>query len=339
MRCCGDENKMGYESVKNAVMNLLQVQGDTSGRNLMKYMSAAKDVYIDLNFSTIKDTKRYWVTVDPATKRIQLPDDFFHFSSLSVLDECNNLETLVVNTNLIADIVDISMDKDCHCDCGCHSKECGMIQNYEVIYEDVPAPMPDGSVKVFQAYTRKKINKDGSFIQEETYPTAIYDGNVWTDTRLVTTEKFLCKLEVKPCGCIKDTPKNKECIAACCSPAVFPTDCGCTVCSTPCNVPTYNILDNRHQIQFPSDFPYDKVLLRYYYDAPTDKLSIPRLARKTFQAGVLSFVADVDKNETEYRITRFFKQYHFLKGQLKKRLNRYSIKTYYAYVLGRRIMP
>lgn len=342
MACCETNKKSSTVLVKDAVMNLLQMQGDSAGKNLMKYMSAAKQVYMDMNFAAIKNTKRARMQIDRRTSTIQLPKDFMMLSAVYIKDSCGVDVPVVINNHLEVpgDLVDISNDKHCHCDCGCSSEECGRIQNYEVIYEYIQAPLPGGSLASFQCYTRRKILEDGRFVEERQRPEAIYDGPTWVATELRVQTIELCKLEVKECGCIKDTPKNKQLITECCGACFFPTDCGCNPCEHQCpGVPTYNIDVTGSMMVFPSDFPTDKVIIRYYYDAPTDELFIPTIGVPAFQLGIMATVSQFDKTETEYRVRRFAVGYGQAKNKLKTKLLRFSMKGFYEYVLGRRVMP
>lgn len=335
--CC-DTNLANTISIEDVVKGILQREGDTTGMNYLKYLSVAKDVYRELNLHAVRQTKRAWVEVDKKTNTIKLPKDYMFFSSVSVEDECGRLIPLVINNNLKYDIIDISQDKDCHCECGCNSASCGGIKNYEVISGMQVAKLPDGSDMAFATMTRKKVNKDGSMVVEKTFPKAIYENGVWTKTELVTEEEFICKLEVKDCGCVKENEKNNQVINACCGASFFSVECGGTSCKTSPQSLTYNVSEGGDRIIFPSSFHYAKVLLRYFYDAPLKELRVPIIAKRAMMFGVKFEISNFDKKESMNRIMNFKRNYTNEMTKVRGLLNRYNLKGFYDYVLGQKQM-
>lgn len=326
------------ETIQDAVKGILQREGDTLGVNYLKYMSVAKDIYRELNLHAIRETKRAWIQVDKKTNRITFPDDYLFFSSISVEDECGRLIPLVINGNLKHDIVDISQDKDCHCECGCLSKLCGAIKNYEVITGVETALMPNGDPASFTTMTRKRIGRDGAMVIEKRFPKAIYEGGVWVSTELVTEEEFVCKLEMSSCGCVKDTPENHSKVAQCCGANFMSVDCGSTYCCTSPDQLTYNIEENGTGAIFPSSFMHNKVLVRYFYTQKTKDIRFPFVAKKALMLGIKAEIAEFSDTETEARVNRYIRRYNTEMGRLRSVLNRFNLKGFYDYVLGKKQM-
>jgi hypothetical protein len=323
--------------MEDAIKGILQREGDAMGVNLLRYRSVAKDVFRTLNLSKIRQTKRVWLTVDKRTNSVKVPPYYMFFSSLTIQDDCGRWIPLVINSNIVRDVVDISQDKNCHCECGCNSSACGQIQNYELVEEKVMAKMPDGTQKEFDTYTRKKINKDGSMVIEKSFPKAMYDGGEWVDTAIAVEEEFLCKLEVKECGCLKETKGNMDKIHECCGDAFFSVECGGTCC-TPQSSLTFNISETGDRFDFPSGFHYPKVLLRFFYDAPLKELMIPVVAKKAIMLGIKAEIAEFDGTESLGRIDFYKKSYNQEAEKLHQLLQRFSLRNFYEYVLGHKKM-
>jgi hypothetical protein len=323
-------------SIDDAVKSILQREGDTLGNNLMKYLSVAKDIYRDLNLQVIRETKRVWVEIDKKHNTLTYPDDFIFLSSISVEDECGILIPLVINTNLKNDIIDISQEKDCHCDCGCSSELCGKIKNYELVTETKKIVFPNGSYTWVTLMTRKKINSDGSLVIERLFPKFIYENGLFVDYEMVTEEEFICKLDVNNCGCIKQTNDNVSKVKTCCGDD-FENDFGCTKCNQSSSL-SYNVSDGGNRIVFPSSFHFEKVLLRYFCDLPKKELRIPIIAKQALMYGIKHEIAIFDKKEPELVIRRFASLYAKEKSKLRTLLNRYSLKNFYDVVLGNKKM-
>ena len=322
-KCCihaGDR-----EHVDDMLRSLLIREGDTVGMNFMKYKDIALDVFRDMNLNVIKDTKRYFIEVDKRTNTITIPDGFLFRSSLSVVDECNQIIQIAANPSIVRDIVDIAADKDCHCECGCKGSLCGQIAKYEPILHETQELMPNGSTQTFTSTTIKKVNPDGSFVIERTMPVRKYgtDG-VWLGVELDTQTESLCQLEVKDCGCVKETEKNICAVNACCNAATFESECGCGTC-VPMPPVAYNFTEEGNRIAFPSNFPYDQVLLRAYFEPDPKNLLIPLVAKNTFLYGVKAFAVEYDDKQPLWRIQLFDRRYEKGKEELFTLLNRISI--------------
>lgn len=267
-----------------------------------------------------------------------MPDDYFKLSSISRINECNMIIPLAINTNIVRDLVDISAEKNCGCECGCKSSLCGVIKNYEAITEDTYETMPDASSKKFTSITRKIAYPDGSVVMERTYPVKKLVDGTFTDVILQTDKTQICKLDVQPCGCIVNTPANVDKVNSCCNGASYTVDWGCTVCDvTPPD--GYNFSEIGNTINLPSNYCSDKVLVRYYFDVLIKDMRIPRLAKDAFMAGMKAKTAMYDDTVQEYRVRRYNTTYANLTEKLSIDLNKYSLHEIYKVLTPKRVMP
>lgn len=326
------------ESVDDFIKSLLIRTEDTGGVKKLKYKSLALEVYRDLNLHTLKYVKRVLLSIDPNTKSVVAPDDFLLLSSLSNLDECNKFQPILINKNITGDIIDMSMDKNCHCECGCKGDLCGHLRNYELIEEESVEDMPDESTQTFTSTTRKRIDADGRVYIERTFPTRIYQDGTWIGVQLKTENEELCKLEVKECGCPADTEDNICKINACCNADHYAIDCGDCLCGFESKT-GYNVNMDGRSYSFPSGAEFDKVLMRYYYEPNIRDLRIPVIAKSTFLRGLKALEAEFDEKQPQWRIRDYKRAYEDSKYDLGNDLRRFTITQLYNVLTPERRMP
>jgi len=326
------------ESPDEIIKSLLIRKGDIPGVNFMKFKSVVPDVYRDLNLFVIRFAKRYLIEVDKNTNSFNIPEDSLLASSLSYIDECNKIKPMFINRNITDDIVDIQLDKDCYCECGCKSKLCGQIKNYESIVTDSVELLPNSTTEVFTSTTRKRLDTDGRFVIERTFPVRTYEDGIWVGVELKTEIEELCKLDVKECGCPKDTEENTCKVNACCNANTFAQECGDPMCDFE-NTNTYNFSEDGRRVVLPSGFGYNQVLYRYYGETSVKDMRIPVLARKAFIDGLVDFTVAYDDSQPLWRITKSENKYIDSKGKLFTLMNRYSISALYQALCPPRCMP
>lgn len=339
-----DFNNGQFITADEAINSLLSRERDLGGVSKLHYKELAKDVFNQMNLSAIKQTRRYLFTLDPKKHTIDLPEEYFAFSTISVINHHGKIEPLVMNTDLTDDLVDLGLDKNCESDCGCTDVICNYSKHYETITETVEALMPDQTTQAFTKIIRKFINKDGSVYMEVTEPVAQYTNGTHTSTTLQTTKTFLCKLEVKPCGCIINTPENCDIWAQHGSSLAIRgdddliTEWGCPSGYFPKST-TYNIINNGRQIKFPSNFPYRKVLVRCYVTSATKNLLIPYLAKEAFLSGIKKISVEFDKKETQFNKAFWKNKWNSDMTLLRLALNRLMLNEYYEYWFGLNTTP
>lgn len=327
------------ESPDEIIKSLLILEGDSLGVNYQKYRSVVLDLWRDMNLHTVKLTKRVVLTVDKRTNTVTRPEDFLFHSSLSVIDECNKLRTLSVNQHLTGDFIDISKDRSCHCECGCHSDLCGLIKNYEAITEDTEELMPDDSTQTFTSITRKTVTAEGKLVIRRTFPVRIYEDGEWTGVELKTEEEELCQVEVDKCGCVKNTEENICKVNECSSADSFAVECGDAVFCESGNGLSYNYEEDGRRINLPSDFAYDKVIQRYFYEPNVKDLRIPLVAKRTFMTGIKAFTLPFEEKQSGRRVNEFERRYEGMKDKLFTLLNRFSFKEVNQVLNPHRRMP
>lgn len=263
-------------SGKEIVDSLLIRTKDKLGINRADYTSYLKDIWKKLNLKGIKESKRILIRVNRKNNSVEVPDDYFQFSTIYVFDDCGKIVPLAINTNLSEEIVDLSRQKGC--DCGCDL--CAQVSNYEAIEEVVPATMPNSSVEYFTKRIVKKVNADGSYIQEITEPQQIFLNGAHTETKLVTSSEYICKLDVADNGCVLDTEENKTKIYGQCGFVDLRHECGCPTLPDECNgAAQYNISDDGKRIILPSNYQHDYIILRYYFDKKTKDIEFPWVSK------------------------------------------------------------
>lgn len=337
-----DTLESNSETPEEIIRSMMRREGDVLERNFLRYMDVRRDLYRDLNLNAIKFTQRRLIDIDKKTNSITVPCGFLKISSISIIDECEKIQTLIIDTDIKDDIVDVSLSKNCSCECGCNTDLCGVIKNYEAILEDVTEIMPDDSTKVFTKITRKVVYPDGSMFVKYTYPIRIYEEGAWTDTIDKVDEEFLCKLQVKKCGCIEDTEKNRETLGHCINADKIETDFGCTVrCLDDCNgnALRYNFSEEGNRIVFPSNFHYDKALLRFYVELKGKEIRIPLLAKPAFMHGLKAFALEFDDSVPKGVKDGYKNSYDAKKNLLALDLTKCSLKEVLHALIPHRRMP
>lgn len=97
----------------------------------------------------------------------------------------------------------------------------------------------------------------------------------------VCTEDLICSLDVKPCGCPKDTSENKAKVKQHCGDTCDAEEKCCT------SMKDLNIYcTDGCKIYFPDGFPHEKVLIRYYETFNYSDTTIPEFAREAVMTGI-----------------------------------------------------
>lgn len=339
-----DYNNGQFITVDEAINSLLSRERDIAGVNKLHYKELAKDVFNQMNLSAIKQTKRFLYTIDPRTHRINLPEETFAFSTISVITHHGKIEPLVFNTDITDDLVELGLDKNCESECGCTDVICNYTKHYETISEEVDALMPDDTTKTFTKTIRKFINKDGSTYMEVTGPVAQYADGTHTATILQTDKTFLCKLQTKKCGCVIDNEFNRDVWAKNGSSLAIRgnddimTEWGCPSGYFPKST-TYNIVNDGKQIKFPSNFPYKKVLVRVYVTSQTKNLLIPYLAKESFLSGIKKISVEYNPKESQFNKAFWKNKWNADMTLLRLVLNRLMLNEYYDYWFGANTTP
>jgi hypothetical protein len=112
------------------IVKALQIRtNDFSGIKARAFEEYAMDVYRDLQLNIIKTTKLTKLKLD-RLKRAKLPIDYINYASVSIMNECMELEAVEVNPMIETNVIDTTVDNSCSCKCGCDSSLCGAKNNY-----------------------------------------------------------------------------------------------------------------------------------------------------------------------------------------------------------------
>lgn len=197
-----------FEPIEQVVKDLCLRTGDILQRKKGLYLSCAKDVFYDLNLTSVKIAKRELFQINKRTNTIDMAKSFLQISSVNVMDCHGRFFPVFMSDTIHDDIVEVGAAKDCNCEFKCGYKLCNTVKGYEAITSIKTDSMPDGSSVSFACVDRKAIDANGFFYSETQYPKRIYTNGVWTNTVLYTENKKLCKVEVDKNGCVCDTDEN-----------------------------------------------------------------------------------------------------------------------------------
>lgn len=348
-----------FTPIIELVESLCLRSGDTQMRNKGLFLSCSKDVWNDLNETTLRLADRVKMPVrqrfhvDKRTNSINLPQNALRVSSVNVIGDGGVLYPVYRNERLHDDIVDVSVEPDCACEYKCGYQLCNSIKGYEVVKHTDDDYMPDGSPVSFDCVDRKVLLGNILYEQKQ-YPQRIYESGVWTDTIKHTENIKLCKLEVDHNGCVCDTDANVDAVCDACGFNDNDNDKCCVggSASVPpakdCNAWTYyctskmdwfaiqcgrypffrkgceniyNISELGDRLIFPHNFGWDKVVVRYYADISLNNLMIPYIARQTFMTGLQCFANEMNvKKQGEANV--FCNKYSRYKWGLFLELNK-----------------
>lgn len=100
----------------------------------------------------------------------------------------------------------------------------------------------------------------------------------------------------------------------------------------------YNIGENGKRLVFPSDFGFEKALVRFYEDVSLENLVIPYIAKETFMTGVLWFA--YEHNADMAQVAQMYgQQYSRQKWGLFNELNKMRISELGNTIAGQSYIP
>jgi hypothetical protein len=341
-----------FQHIDYVIDSALLGNKDIGRRAKGRMLRWAKEVWLDLNLSTVKKVKREEFKINKRTNTVKMPFDFQYLSSVNVMDHHGVEWPVYRNDRLHIDVVEIPADKNCACENGCGYQLCNTIKGYEAITSIVTDSLPNGTPITFTCISRKAVDRNGFLYLEWQYPLHVFTNGVWTDTILQTEQKKLCECETDENGCICDSEENwnRVCEASgilgipfggdaqqgptaqsntwiyhCNSKQDwFNVQCGhSTHFKKDCNQ-IYNINELGDTLIFPHHFGFDKVIVRYYYDVDLQHLEIPVIAVPTFIMGLKFW--DNQYDDMHQDLAKFYgSRYSQMKFGLLKDMNMYRI--------------
>jgi hypothetical protein len=198
----------GY-TLLSKVVNAYMDESFNDGRkyytNLLKM---AKVSFYELFTKKFRLSKNMVIHIDPSTNTGLLPSDFGGLPSFFVVDECNRKQPLSTDENYnVVPITERPSNKGCGCrKCNCDNEACGAVNSPTYLSETITvAPGVTG-----EKITQTKALPNGDLIEEITMPIAQGDGTGAYEIVSRTTRRYIAKLDLKPCGCVLNLPKNNQ---------------------------------------------------------------------------------------------------------------------------------
>lgn len=319
---------------KNLVRDLCLREKDYIMANRLWYMSVLRDAYMKVNFKTIMFTKRVAIAVDHSLGFIPTPHDYLDMSSVSAPNREGRLTPMLINTNVRNDIADLSLAKRCGCSCGCEHDYCSSVRNFETILGTQSAPMPDGTSKLFNTSFRKIILEGGAYVEETVVPVQVIENNVHVDTKLEKTQTVLCNLDIKDCGCIKNTPENRDLINLYCNACDVEFDGGCST-RPHHHHELFNMDEVGDKIFIPSHFRAKYVVLRYFANSKTKNLMIPFLAKEAVMSQIKVLTSKYDASAPKNDKAYWAGQYKQDRDEMVENLNPVMLTSFLSKVLAK----
>jgi hypothetical protein len=199
------------------------------------FLLNARYAWKELFKNTIYSVQSEWKTLQAGEpyNYVDVPQGTVRLFSVSELDHCGNIVPLFYNSEL--NIVSKPIKRDCGCtDCDCSLAICGA---EETLTKTTKLLFTIEGIDYYET-TWVKFCKNGDIIEYKTIPTKNYNSfaggggdfnDDYNNDYLIahppfedytitteTTQKILCKLDIKPCGCPKDTEENQQLITSCC---------------------------------------------------------------------------------------------------------------------------
>lgn len=321
----------------DVVDSVLIRENDLQGIKRARYMLVAKEIYEETNLHGIKDSKRLICKVDKNTNSIYLPDEGLMFSTIYGIVN-GKFQAFALNANISEDIIDLSAHK--YCENGCGSQLCSDVKNYELVEENVYAPMPNGSSVLFRKTSRKKINPDGSYIYEITEPVKNYSASgTHISTTLITRTEFICNLDIDDKGCVIENEDNKQKIWSVCGFHNIGEDCGKPLDKS-CFCPNleYNVSTDGKRIILPSNLSLDTVLVRYYYSQKTKDIMIPFVAKNLFRLKLVYALKELMDNVSRGTKIDLERKIWAAENQMNTDLSRLTLSELYDVLSPKKVI-
>lgn len=288
------------------------------GKVQQRYTHWGAREFKKLNRQVLKTGKRQAIiTINRSTNTATLPADFYEETFVGILDNGKKYP-LVLRT----DLVDSKNVDEIECVDRC--PKCNQdkaICNDLTITEDTTLVTIEGSN--YEQTVIKKLYPNGDYYLETKIP--IWD--IVDEQVVFTTQKeFITAIDLKPCGCIDDTPENVEKIQCCCPDVYYshyaPCDNSCIE-----NYGGYKIFEGSGLIQFDKIGKFKTVYLEYrgYLHKKNGQYHIPEVAFETIVEGIkfkaIEAKRNVPNNDKLFRL----EMYRNARKNMEKELGRISL--------------
>lgn len=304
-----DEGAVNFVTMDEIVKAALSDIYDDNQVGYERYEFLAIRGWRELNLFVIKSQRKVFLNVDPTTNTVSLPYDFIRYSFIGYIDACGERVPLSFNPDLANSLQKAA----CDCHCGCVSSLCREVK-YDLAEEIVTI---EGTP--YTKTVKRMIFKD-CFIEESKIPIAVYDEvegePVLQEVKFETEIKQLCRLDVKPCGCIESSTENINKLRA----------CGCTSLCCGVHNESFNVFKDAGIIQLDGN-SIKKIYLEYYGDLPCvdGDYMVPEIAFEAIVAFAKWMAVEDKKGVSETVITRKYNRWISARKNLRKAKNTSTI--------------
>lgn len=136
---------------------------------------------------------------------IPFPGDMARFYNICIEDGCNGLRALMMDESINAAMQTPSLPALPVCrECGHSDELTACINQFSLVTQDY-----DINGRTYTEKTWKKVLSNGDVFEVKETPMETVQPDGSSLVEIKRSEKILCQLMTKPCGCIADTPENR----------------------------------------------------------------------------------------------------------------------------------
>jgi hypothetical protein len=255
---------------------------------------------------TLRTGKRQSILhVNPATNTAFLPCDFEEDLFVGYVNDCGEKYPLRLNSKLVNDVAieEVPCEDACeaHCDCCFPKQLCNDLTTTQEI------KLIDINGTDYEQTITSTLQDNGEYYVVTTTP---YFNMITSEVEYRTDKKFVTKFDLAACGCLQDTPANRENLKSC------NYDCYCCYC-TPCHsacsdyVGGYRIFKESGYIKFDAGMKLDRVYLEWTGSIPkiNGEYVIPDIALESLASFIVFKDGEHNKSvplwEKRWRYDRF----------------------------------
>lgn len=320
------ESSNTNKTVTTLVEEYMQLSENTDDSLRLTYLIRGKHIWKDIRNNVLKIPSNQWILVDKSKKpfRAQLTKCCDLLMTVSVFDDCGKLVPLSSNESInIVDYVKLENK----CECNNEIKSC-LESSEETITETITIENTP-----YTQTTTKTIYENGDVFISTVGPITNCDemGKINSVSVGVVSNKLICKLETKECGCIDATEENLIKIKDCFCEKVYNS------CVDACNKSfrqpentsfknkTGYYRENKKVIYFEGNIP-DQVLITYKSNGESeDEELIPDFVSMTFFKGMDDINTQYSKTANRFEKSQAKTDYTSAKNELELNLPRNMI--------------
>lgn len=205
------KGEFGFVPISKVVDEFLNDSFNDGRKYYTNFLKMAKRAWKKLYYMDLGITEKVVVYINKNTATAEIPAHSTLITAVFIVDDCRMKHQLSSNINLNTTEIP-EKPKGCGCTaCNCDNDLCGSANAVNFYTEMVDI---DGTE--YPKVYKTKLCSNGDIIEEitETLPKGDGAGGITIVTR--TYNKYIGKVEVKPCGCVVNTVENNnKCAAAC----------------------------------------------------------------------------------------------------------------------------